>query len=132
MPPAAAAAGPIAQELRTKRRRYVLAMTQARWRWIGGCVVLLGVARTAGLITIPWVVILAFALSIAGINSSIRRLARDRAVEPWYVTLDLGLGTAMISAVLYALGRRSSCLRRLLDCSNQTAFSLGLQQAWQA
>jgi methyl-accepting chemotaxis protein len=133
MLPNAAAASPVAEESRARRRRYVLATTHARWRWIGGGVTLLGVARLVGLITIAWWFIAAFAVCFAAINYAMRRMARDRQLEPWHATFDMGIGTAMISALLYALGPSGHLAYAVyLIAPLQTAFSLGLQEAWQA
>jgi methyl-accepting chemotaxis protein len=129
MPPEVA----VADELRTKRRRYVLSTTHARWRWIGGGVALLGVARTVRLIPISWWFIPAFALCFAGMNAFMQRLARTRPLEPWHATLDMGVGSAMFSALLYALGPSGHLAYAVyLIAPLETAFSQGLQQAWQA
>jgi methyl-accepting chemotaxis protein len=133
MPPDAAVANPAAEELRTKRRRYVLATTHARWRWVGGGVALLGVARLVGLIPISWWFIPAFAVCFAGINYEMRWLARGRPLEPWHATLDMGVGTAMISGLLYALGPSGHLAYAVyLIAPLQTAFSMGPREAWQA
>jgi len=133
MPPEAVVADPVAEEWRTKRRGYVLATTQARWRWVGGSIALLCVARMLRLITISWWFIPAFAVCFAGINYAMRRLARDQPFESWHTTLDVGIGSAMLSAVIFALGPAGHLAYAVyLIAPLQAAFSLGVQDAWQA
>ena len=126
MPPDASVADPAAEELRAKRRAYMLAATRARWRWIGGAVAVLGVARLLQLITISWWFVPAFAVCFAGMNLALQRLARDRPLQAWHATLDMGVGSAMISAVLYALGPGGHLAYAVyLIGPLLTAFSLG-------
>jgi methyl-accepting chemotaxis protein len=133
MPPDVTAADPAAEELRAKRRAYVLATTRARWRWIGGAVALLGAARLLRLITISWWFVPAFAVCFGGINLGLRRLARDRPPQTWHAILDMGLGTSLISALLYALGPSGHLAYAVyLIAPAQAAFALGQQGAWQA
>ena len=133
MPPDVAVASPVVEELQAKRRRYVLATTQARWRWIAGAVALLGVARIVSLIPISWLFIAAFAVCCTAANFLMQRRAHDRPVRQWDVALDMGIGTALLSAVLYAIGPTGHLAYAVyLIVPLQTAFSLGVQQAWQA
>jgi methyl-accepting chemotaxis protein len=123
----------VTEELRAKRQRYVLATTQARWRWVVGGVALLVVARLVHLITIAWWFIPAFALCFTGINLAMWRLARDRPLQPWHATLDMVVGTAMLSAALYGLGPSGHLAYAVyLIAPLQIAFSLGPQEAWRA
>jgi methyl-accepting chemotaxis protein len=133
MPPDATAADPAAEELRAKCRAYVLATTRARWRWVGGGVALLGVARLLRLITISWWFVPVFAVCFGSLNLGLRRLARDRPLEAWHTTVDMGLGTCMISAILYALGPSGHLAYAVyLIAPLQAAFAIGQQPAWQA
>jgi methyl-accepting chemotaxis protein len=131
--PAGAVLPNSAEELRAKRRAYVLASTGARWRWVGGGVAVLGVARLLRFTTISWWFVPAFAVCFVGMNLALQRLARDRPVHAWHVSLDLGLGSALTSAFLYALGPGGHAAYALyLIVPLQTAFSLGRLEAWHA
>jgi methyl-accepting chemotaxis protein len=125
---------PVADDLSAKRRRHVLATTSARWRWVGGGVALLAVARIAGLTAISWWFIPGFAVCFGGLNYAIRRGAsRAGPLQSWHATLDMGLGSAMISGLLYALGPNGHLAYALyLIAPLQTAFSLGGQEASRA
>jgi methyl-accepting chemotaxis protein len=123
----------LAEEVRTTHRRYVLVTTQARWRSVGVGVVLLAAARGAGLITLSWSFFLAFTVCAAALNYAMIRVARDTPFQPWYAHLNIAIGTALVSSVLYALGPGGHLLYAVyLIAPLQAAFYLGPLEAWQA
>ncbi len=123
----------LAGEQTAKHRQYVLSNTQTRWRWVAIGVVLLAAGRLAGLIPIGWGFILAFALGFVAAHYGMARLARDTAFRPWYPHLNIGIGAAMISAALYAVGPTGHVLYgAYLIAPLEAALYLGQGEAWQA
>jgi methyl-accepting chemotaxis protein len=119
--------------LTAKRRRYVLGNTAARWRWLAGAVALVAAERLLRFTTVSWWFIPAFALCTYALNLSLSRLAQSRPVQAWHATLDMGIGSAMISAALYALGPGGHLAYAIyLVGPLQTAFTLGQHEAWYA
>jgi methyl-accepting chemotaxis protein len=118
-------------EYRAKQRAYVLASTQARWRLIAVGVLLLGAVRLLGLVEVPWAFLVGFLLTSAAANLLMVQIVQRTAFRPAYVTLTLALGSAMISAVVYALERTGYLLyAAYLIAPLQTAFHLGRRAAW--
>src|SRR5205809_8147963 len=61
------------------------------------------------------------------------RIARDQPFRSWYVHLNFAIGTALISAVLYALGPTGHVVyAAYLITPLQAALYLGPTEAWQA
>ncbi len=133
MPDAADLAQQFADEDRAKRRQYVLSNTRARWTFVGVGVGLLVVVRLAGFVPIAWWSIAAFAVAFAGVNYAMFRAARDTPFRPWYAHLNIAIGAAMISAVLFAVGPTGHVLyAAYLIAPLQAALFLGRTEAWQA
>jgi methyl-accepting chemotaxis protein len=133
MPDAADLAHQLADEDRAKERQYVLANTRARWRFVGVGVALLAVVRLARIVPIPWPFILGFAGAFAGINHVMLRLAQDRGFRTGYAHANIAVGSAMISAILYALGPTGHLLYvAYVIAPLQAALYLGRTEAWQA
>src|SRR5690242_4959194 len=133
MPGPADLAQQFADEQRAKERQYVLANTRARWGFVGIGVLLLAIVRLAGIVRVSWVFILAFTVAFVAINYGMLRVARDRAFQGWFAYLNITIGAAMISTVVYALGPTGHLLYvAYLIAPLQAALYLGQTEAWQA
>jgi methyl-accepting chemotaxis protein len=120
-------------ERRAKQRQYVLANAQAHWPLIGVAVLLLGAARLFGIAQVSWIFFVGFTAAAIAANLGLVRLVRQTAFRPVYVTLTLGVGAAMITAVLYALERTGYLLYgAYLIAPLQAALFLGRRAAWTA
>jgi len=123
----------LADEARAKQRRYVVANTRARWRVVGFGAALLAIVRLTELVLVPWPFIVAFTVAFAAINYAMVRLTRRREFPPWYLYANVGTDSALISAVLYALGPTGHLLyAAYLIAPLQAALYLGSTEAWQA
>src|SRR2546428_593312 len=123
----------LADEHTAKQRQYVLSNTRARWSVVGIAVALLAGARVAGVIPISWTFIAGFGAAFAAANYGMRRLARDAGFRVWYAHLNVALGTALITAVAYAVGETGHLLyAAYLIAPLQAAYYLGREEAWQA
>jgi len=118
-------------EYRAKQRAYVFSNTRARWRLIAVGVLLLGAVRIFGLVAVPWLFLAGFSIGSAAANLAMLRLVQRTTFRPLYVIMTLGLGGAMISAVVYALDRTGYLLYgAYLIAPLQAAFYLGRRAAW--
>src|SRR3989442_8656140 len=123
----------LADEHTAKQRQYVLSNTRVRWSVVGIAVALLAGARVAGVIPISWSFIAGFGAAFAAANYGMRRLARDAGFRVWYAHLNVALGTALITAVAYAVGETGHLLyAAYLIAPLQAAYYLGREEAWQA
>src|SRR5256885_10165694 len=123
----------LADEHTAKQRQYVRSNTRARWSFVGIAVTLLAGARAAGVVPIPWSFIAGFAAAFAAANYGMHRLARDAPFRVWYAYLNVALGTALITAVAYAVGGTGHLLyAAYLIAPLQAAYYLGREEAWQA
>lgn len=121
------------EERFTKQRQYVLANTRARWGFVGFGIALLIAVKLAGISTISWWFILAFAASFAAANAAVRRLVERGAFEPWYPQLNLVVGCLLISAVVFAMGPNGHVLyAAYLIAPLQAALYLERRDAWGA
>ncbi|HYK83308.1 MAG TPA: methyl-accepting chemotaxis protein [Gemmatimonadales bacterium] len=133
MPDAADLAQQLTEEDRAKQRQYVLTNTRARWGFVGFGVVLLAAVRVAGVVPVAWSFIVGFVAAFAGINYAMFRMARDTPYRPWHAHLNLAVGAAMISVVLFAVGPTGHVLYgAYLIAPLQAALFLGATEAWQA
>src|SRR5260370_15644959 len=133
MPDVADLAHQFVDEDRTKQRQYLLSNTRARWGVIGFAVALLAGVHVAGLAPVGWPFILGFVAVFAGLNYAMWRVVRDTPYRPWYVHLNIGLGAALISVVLVAVGPTGHVLYvAYLIAPLQAALFLGPTEAWQA
>lgn len=116
-----------------KQRQYVLANTRARWGFVGFGIALLIAVKLAGISTISWWFILAFAASFAAANAAVRRLVERGAFEPWYPQLNLVVGCLLVSAVVFAMGPNGHVLyAAYLIAPLQAALYLERRDAWGA
>jgi methyl-accepting chemotaxis protein len=123
----------LAAEERAKHRQYLVANTRTRWGFVGFGVVLLAAVRLAGLVPITWPFTLGFTVAFAAVNYAMVQLARARAFRPWYAHLNIAVGAAMISAIVYAVGPTGHLLYvAYLIAPLQAALYLGANEAWQA
>src|SRR5438128_8958931 len=76
MPDAADLTDQLADEDRAKQRRYVLANTRARWRFVALGAVLLAILRVAKVAPVSWPFILGFAGVFAAVSYAMLRMAR--------------------------------------------------------
>jgi methyl-accepting chemotaxis protein len=133
MPDAAALTDQLADEDRAKQRRYVLANTRARWRFVALGAVLLAILRVAKVAPASWPFILGFAGVFAAISYAMLRLARSGEFRAWHALADMAVSAAMISAILYAVGPTGHLLYVVyLIAPLQAALYLGQTEAWQA
>src|SRR5438874_2641145 len=121
MPDAADLPQQLADEDRAKQRRYVLANTRARWRFV------------ALVAPVSWLYILGFAGLFAGISYAMLRVARGGEFRVWHVHADIAVGAAMISVILFAAGPSGHLLYVVYVIAPlQAALYLGQTEAWQA
>ena len=133
MPDAADLTQQLADEDRAKQRRYVLANTRARWRFVALGAVLLAILRVARVAPASWPFILGFAGVFAGLSYAMLRVARGGEFRAWHAHADMAVGAAMISAILYAVGPTGHLLYVVyLIAPLQAALYLGQTEAWQA
>src|SRR2546425_1720936 len=133
MPAPAALHRQLADEHTAKQRQYVRSNTRARWSFVGIAVTLLAGARVAGVVPISWSFIAGFVAAFAAANYGMHRLARDAPFRVWYAHLNGALGTALITAVAYAVGGTGHLLyAAYLIAPLQAAYYLGREEAWQA
>ncbi len=133
MPDAVDLVHQLAAEERAKQRQYLAANTRTRWGFVGFGVALLAGVRLAGLVAITWPFILGFTVAFAAVNYAMVRLAQAPAFRPWYAHLNIAVGAAMISAILYAVGPTGHLLyAAYLIAPLQAALYLGANDAWQA
>ncbi|PYO95316.1 MAG: hypothetical protein DMD60_13385 [Gemmatimonadetes bacterium] len=133
MPDAADLTRQLADEDRAKQRRYVLANTRARWRFVALGSGLLAILRVARVAPVSWLYILGFAGMFAAIGYAMLRLARGDEFRAWHAHADIGVTAAMISAILYAAGPTGHLLYVVyLIAPLQAALYLGQTEAWQA
>jgi len=125
-------AAQLADERAAKRRQYVLGSTRARWGLIAVGMGLLAAVRLAGIVPISWrFIVLALSL-FAAANYGMARLARD-AYRPWYPALNLALGAAVLSAIVFGLGPTGHVLAATyLIAPIQATLYLGRRDAWGA
>src|SRR5438034_225194 len=132
-PPAADPPDQLADDDRAKQRRYVLANTRARWRFVALGAVLLAILRVAKVAPVSWPFILGFAGVFAAVSYAMLRMARGGEFRGWHPLADMAVSAAMISAVLYAVGPTGHLLYVVyLIAPLQAALYLGQTEAWQA
>ena len=120
-------------EHRSKQRQFVVDGVDARWRLIGIGVVLLAATRLLHVIDVSWTFLVVFTIASISMNVAMSELVRRSEFRPQYVPLTLGLGAAMISAVIYALGRSGYLLSAAYLISPVlAALHLGRRSAWLA
>ncbi len=123
----------LAQERAAKRRQYVRATTRARWGFVAFAITLLLAVRLGHLVPISWAFIAAFAAAFLVANYGMSQVARDPQFQPWYAQLNIAIDSAMISAVLYALGPTGHVLYAVyLVAPMQAALYLERREAWGA
>jgi methyl-accepting chemotaxis protein len=123
----------LVEEQFAKQRQYVLANTEARWRFVAVGILLLLAVKLAKLVPISFWFILGFAVAFVAANYTVRRLARRLPFQPWYAQLNLVVGCLMISAVLYAMGPNGHVLYgAYLIAPLQAALYIGRREAWGA
>jgi methyl-accepting chemotaxis protein len=121
------------EEQLAKRRQYVLANTRARWGIVGFGVVLLAAVRLGHVVVFPWPFLAGFAVLAVAANYGMHRLARATLFRPGYAQLNIAVGAAMISAVLYGLGPGGHLLYAAYAIAPlQAALYLGRREVWQA
>jgi len=133
MPDAADLTQQLADEDSAKQRRYVLANTRVRWRFVALGAALLAILRLARVTAVSWLFVLGFAGVFAGISYAMARLVRGGEFRAWYAQADIAVSAAMISAILYAVGPSGHLLYVVyLIAPLQVALYLGQTEAWQA
>jgi methyl-accepting chemotaxis protein len=85
------------------------------------------------MVPVSWAFIVAFTVLFAVVNYGMLRTARDRTFHAWFAYLNIAIGAAMISTVVYALGPTGHLLYvAYLIAPLQAALYLGQTEAWQA
>ena len=120
-------------ERSARQRQYVLMSTRARWRLIGVAILLLLGVSVTRVVQLSLVYIAGFAVVFFTANALVVRLVRSAAFRPWHAHLNLILGSAMIGAVMYGMGRAGDVLYgAYIIAPLQAALHLGRRDAWGA
>ncbi len=121
------------QEEDARRRHVVLTLTRGRFGLASLGIAVLAVVRLLGVGPVSWAFIAAFALTAAAAHYALFRVVRDTPFRPWYLWLDVALGAATLSAVLYGLGPEGHLLSATyLIAPLRAALRLGRRVAWGA
>jgi len=133
MPDAADLPQQLTEQDRAQQRQYVLSNSRARWTLVAGGVALLALVRLTQLAPISWWFIVAFAAVFAAVNYAMLRVARDTPFRAWFTHLNIAIGAALISALLFAVGPTGHVLYVVYAIAPlQVALLLGRTEAWQA
>ncbi|MGH9260580.1 MAG: HAMP domain-containing protein, partial [Acidimicrobiales bacterium] len=120
-------------EVDARRRHVVLLTTRGRFGLAAVGMAVLAAARLLGVAQVSWAFIVALALAAGAAHYALYRVVRDTPFRPWYVWLDVALGGATLSAVLYGLGPEGFLLGALyLIAPVRAALRLGPRVAWGA
>jgi methyl-accepting chemotaxis protein len=123
----------LASERAARQRQYLLTSTRARWMLIGLAMILLLFVSLVGVVPLSLPYIAGFAAVFLSANWAVVRLVRQTAFRPWYAQLNLVIGSAMISAVMYGVGAAGDVLYgAYLIAPLQAALYLGRRDAWGA
>ena len=124
---------PVAEEETVKRRQYVLSNTRARWTLVGFAIALLTVVSLFRIVPLSPLFVAVFTAVFGLLNYAMLRAARDTPFRPWYPYLNIGIGAALISAVIFAVGPTGHVLyAAYLVAPLQAALHLGRRDAWEA
>lgn len=122
----------LAEEQLAKQRRYVLANTRARWGLVTFGIALLTAVSLLGIVPISIPFILGFAVTFFALNYGMFRLGRG-TFRPWYAHLNVAIGAALISTVLFGIGPTGHLLYAAYAIAPlQAAYYLGKRVAWGA
>ncbi len=114
-----------------RRQHVVLTTTRGRFLLATLGIVALGGLRLLGVGPVTWAFIVGFAATSAAAHYALFRVVRDTPFRPWYLWLDVALGAATLSAVLYGVGPEGHLLAALyLIAPAQAALRLGRRVAW--
>ena len=97
-------------ERSARQLQYVLLSITTRWRLIGLAIVLLLLVSVIGIVRLSLAYIGGFAVIFFGANYAMLRFVQASAFRPWYAHLNLAIGSAMISAVMYGMGAAGASL----------------------
>jgi methyl-accepting chemotaxis protein len=123
----------LASERTSRQLQYVLLSIATRWRLIGLAIILLLAVSLIGIVRLSLAYIGGFAVIFFGANYAMLRLVRATTFRPWYAHLNLAIGSAMISAVMYGVGVAGASLYgAFLIAPLQAALFLGRRDAWGA
>ncbi|MGH7645790.1 MAG: hypothetical protein ACREMR_09405, partial [Gemmatimonadales bacterium] len=114
-----------------RRRHVVLTTTRGRVGLATLGIAVLAAVRLLGVGPVSWTFITAFALTAAAAHYALFRVVRDTPFRPWYLWLDIALGAATLSAVLFGLGPEGHLLSAMyLIAPARAALRLGRRVAW--
>lgn len=105
--------------------------TRSRWTLIGLAMVLLLFVSIVGVAPLSLPYIGGFAVVFFAANYAMVRVVRHSEFRPWFAHLNLVIGSAMISAVMYGVGVAGNVLYpAYLIAPLQAALYLGRRDAW--
>jgi len=133
MPPPTALAQLLAAERGANQRKLLLSSIRARWGALALAVALLGLVRLLGPVSPSWWYVVVFGLGFGALNYGLTRIAHRSDLDAWLPLIDLALGAALLSGVLYGLGAGGHALApAYLVAPAQAALHLGRRRAWAA
>jgi methyl-accepting chemotaxis protein len=118
--------GQLDAEQLVKREAYVSASIAHRWTLIALAVLLLLLVRALGVAGASWSYAIGFGIALAAANFALQWATRRTSWRPWHGPTNVGLGSAMISGILYGFGASGHALYPLyLLTPARAALSLG-------
>ncbi|HUL03597.1 MAG TPA: methyl-accepting chemotaxis protein [Gemmatimonadales bacterium] len=124
--------GPDTQR-QVRHREFVLAEARTRWWMLSAAVAALAGLHVTTRAPVSWQYIATLAVTIAVFNYILARLALDRPYRPAFAHLNAGLGAALVSGMLYALGPQGQAFYAIyLVAPLRTAFHAGPVEGWEA
>jgi methyl-accepting chemotaxis protein len=120
-------------EKSARQLQYLQLSISTRWRLIGLAIILLLFVSIIGIVPLSLTYIGGFAVLFFAANYVVLRLVRATTFRPWYAHVNLGVGSAMIAAVMYGMGVAGALLYgAFLIAPIQAALFLGPRDAWGA